>query len=553
MKVYIVLRQTGFGRHSIDLIRKLVENKHQVHLSVLKLPKKSEGDEGFMFHQIYEEMEKSHDNFQYSLLNSKLFEHFWAPVTSLLRGFIDYFRFFDKNYNDFQGKLLQERSEKLIRGFTLLIAKIVFPRFLMRFIGSGVFTIAQKTISFFDRHLPVAPKLKDKIQKINPDVILVTPMVYFGCPTNEIVKAAHFLGINSGLLVASWDNLTNKGLIKYHPRKVFVWNDFQKKEAIDLHKINAEKIEVMGSPTFDNWFSLKPSIPREQFLENAGLKKDAKYILYLCSSQSIVNNETISIDRWINRMRKSKRDKLNEYSIIIRPHPKQEEIWNDYDISQYKNCTIYPLKRNFSKGFEDAKNSFFDSLYYSEFVVGVNTTSMIEAGILKKPVFTLVPKENSSKMHEGTYGTLHFKYLLDGGLIKFSDNTKHHYDQLLEYIELSEKDREEYLKNIENFIKKFVRPNGLTQNVVELYYQKVMAMSPERMKPLKVNFSHGFSSYIIRALLLPFKFEVKYKAEYHKVVLRLPWQFPQVLNNMITRKPAKKAKKKKVKKLAENT
>ena len=47
-----------------------------------------------------------------------------------------------------------------------------------------------------------------------PDVLLVTPLVDIGSDQVDYVKAARRLGIRSALPVLSWDNLTNKGLIR---------------------------------------------------------------------------------------------------------------------------------------------------------------------------------------------------------------------------------------------------------------------------------------------------------------------------------------------------
>ena len=54
--------------------------------------------------------------------------------------------------------------------------------------------------------------------------MLVTPLVTE--PTQaDYVRSAAGLGIRSALLVASWDNLTNKGLLRDVPDRVYVWNE----------------------------------------------------------------------------------------------------------------------------------------------------------------------------------------------------------------------------------------------------------------------------------------------------------------------------------------
>ena len=57
----------------------------------------------------------------------------------------------------------------------------------------------------------------------------------------EFLKSARRLGVPAAPCVASWDNLTNKGLLKFAPERVFVWNEVQRREAVELHGIPPER------------------------------------------------------------------------------------------------------------------------------------------------------------------------------------------------------------------------------------------------------------------------------------------------------------------------
>ena len=57
----------------------------------------------------------------------------------------------------------------------------------------------------------------------------------------------------------SWDNLTNKGLLRDAPDQVLVWNDLQKREAVELHGVRPERVVVTGAPAYDHWFDWQPS------------------------------------------------------------------------------------------------------------------------------------------------------------------------------------------------------------------------------------------------------------------------------------------------------
>ena len=45
------------------------------------------------------------------------------------------------------------------------------------------------------------------------------------------IKAARACGIRTAACIASWDNLTNKGLLRIEPDLVVVWNEAQRREA----------------------------------------------------------------------------------------------------------------------------------------------------------------------------------------------------------------------------------------------------------------------------------------------------------------------------------
>ena len=94
------------------------------------------------------------------------------------------------------------------------------------------------------------------------------------------------------LAVASWDNLTNKGLIQICPDRVLVWNALQEREAVEMHGIPAERVRKTGAQLYDHWFEMKPSFSRADFCAHAGgLDPDEPIVLYLCSSSFICRDE----------------------------------------------------------------------------------------------------------------------------------------------------------------------------------------------------------------------------------------------------------------------
>jgi hypothetical protein len=527
MKVMIAFRHAGFARHFIQLIEKMAKEGDEVHLAVFNSSMGPKG-EGYMYDSILRNFANEYTNIHYLHLTKRHVQCFWTPVSFMLRGFIDYYRYLDKHYDDYQGKHLQARSEKYIRGFTLILTKYLLPWRFLRLFGRNFFRWMYNLLSFLDSRLPVSSKLKLAMLDRDLDLVLVSPMVNYGCPTNEVIKAANMLGINNGLLVASWDNLTNKGLIKCQPQKVYLWNKYQKEEAVTLHLVNPESVEVMGAPTFDDWFSKKPLNTKVEFQQSVGLNEENPYILYLCSSKSIAPKERLFFEEWIANLRKLDDKFFQEVGVLVRPHPKNEEQWQDFDESQYENVVIYPRNREINIGLAKTKDVFYESMLYSDIVVGINTTAMIEAGILEKPVFTIVPQNDRFGIHEGTYGTLHFNYLRnagDGGLIQYSETYDDHLNQLEEFFRLNDKQRAGQIEKIKNYIKEFVRPNGLTENVTQIYYNRIKEQATVEM-PSK-DYSLTLSSQIVRLLMLIFKFKINFDSKAKHVNVQLPLGIPE--------------------------
>lgn len=116
---------------------------------------------------------------------------------------------------------------------------------------------------------------------VRPDVIVLTPVVVLKTTQLDLGRAATELGIRNVVAVASWDHLSSKGVLTYHPQRVFVWNDTQRREATAFHGIAPERVTVTGSPVFDEWFGRQPGSSREAFCRLVGLAPDRPFLLYV--------------------------------------------------------------------------------------------------------------------------------------------------------------------------------------------------------------------------------------------------------------------------------
>jgi FkbM family methyltransferase len=262
------------------------------------------------------------------------------------------------------------------------------------------------------------------------------------------------MGIRTAVCVASWDNLTNKGLIHGPVDLVTVWNEMMKQEAVELHGVPANRVVVTGAQPFDHWFGWQPSTTYPEFCAQTGLPHDRPYVLYLCSSRFIAPQEVPFIRSWIEAIRASSSPRLRAVGILIRPHPQNLDQWQGVDLSPLGPVAVWPAAVQ-APADAQGRRDYFDSIYHSAAVVGINTTAEIESAIIGRSVYTVTAPEFS----ETQGGTLHFEHLRqgNGGLLHVAAGLAEHVGQLDGAVRSPGADDE----RCRRFVQAFVRPHGL--------------------------------------------------------------------------------------------
>jgi hypothetical protein len=310
--------------------------------------------------------------------------------------------------------------------------------------------VLRRLVTDLESKVPEDVEVRRFIESHHPTVVLVTPLVSAGSAQVEVVKAAAAAGVQSALPVFSWDNLSNKGLIHVSPDRIFVWNDVQTREAVEMHGIKPERIVVTGAPRFDGFFAASPSLTREELCSRHGLDPSRPIVLYLGSSESVCPIETLVTDQWLDALRTNGTARVRQASVLVRPHPAHRRIWDEWKGRQLPAVAVSenPKKQN--------DQSLYDELYHAAAVVGLNTSAQIEAAILDRPVYTFA----AGALAPGQQGSLHFSYLLQGrgGTVEFAETLEAHVAHLERGL-AGEYDHEA----IRRFVEQFVRPCGLRQ------------------------------------------------------------------------------------------
>ena len=324
--------------------------------------------------------------------------------------------------------------------------------------------------------IPSDPGRERFLQAERPDVVLVSPLVRFGSEQADWVKSARALGIPVGFPVFSWDNLTTKGIVHVEPDRVFVWNAVQKREATDYYGIPPEKVVITGAPRFDSFIELRPSVDRDEYCRQLSIDPALPIVTYLCSSEFVAGREVEFVERWIGEIRRDPR--LASCNIIIRPHPRSVRQWSEVDLGRHGRVGL-----SMSRAL-NADQSLYDAISHSVAAVGLNTSAQIEAGILGKPVLTLL----APGFEQGQQRTLHFRYLLreEGGFVDLAKDLDEHRGHLADVL-AGNYDADE----IRRSVARFIRPEGWHRPATPILADAIAGMAADKPAAVRRWFGSG--------------------------------------------------------------
>jgi hypothetical protein len=462
------------------VVRLLAERGHAVHVAFSQIDRQTGGV------ALVRKLSSEYPAVTYGSAPRRGVLDGWTAVAWLVRGLGDLARYAHPRYA--QADALRERMGSKVEGhlrtsggFDPLTRRLMlrWARRLRARIDSARSDRTIRVTARLERAIPTSRRVRRFVKLYAPDVVLVSPLVDLASSQLEYLKAARRLSIRTGICVASWDNLTGKGLLRFVPGRVFVWNETQRHEAVELHGVPSERIVTTGAPRFDNWFGRDPTTSPEEFKRKVGIDPHRPYLLYLCSSAFISPDEVGFVSRWIEAIRAADDPALSAVGVVVRPYPKHAGQWRAFDTTRFESVSIWP-REGAEPDAGEARSDFFDSLAHSAAVVGANTSAMIEAAIVGKSVYSVIAPEFAQT------NTIHFHYLVheNGGFLRVASSLEEHVAQLREGFRTAAADAGQTRR----FIEAFVRPNGLERGATPIFTDAVeelagLAPDPRRDTP----------------------------------------------------------------------
>ena len=439
MKILFSVGSFGFLRNFEPALRLLAERGHDLHL----VAERTDTVGGARTLELLQRDYPERISFSYAPSRK---DAVWQTLAVRMRLSLDYWRYLDRRYDHSPSLRARGATQAPALARLVMLPRAMRTRPLREALSSIVRTL--------ERALPAGDRVEALLRSERPDLLLITPLLYFGSQQVDWVRAARTLGIRTALGVGSWDHLTTKGLIHEPPERVLVWNEAQRAEAWELHGIRPARVTVTGAQAYDHWFVQQPSRSRLAFCARVGVPHDRPLLLYLCSSPFITPYEVPFVRRWIEAIRSSSDSALRDAAILVRPHPQNGDQWRDFDPAAYQAVGIWP-RAGANPVDADTRADYFDSMFYSCAVVGVNTSALIESGIVGRPVYTVLADDFAGQQD----GTLHFQHLkhVNGGLLTTAATLEEHVRQLAGAVR-RQPGRDE---KSDAFIRAFVRPYGL--------------------------------------------------------------------------------------------
>src|SRR4029079_1348272 len=195
-------------------------------------------------------------------------------------------------------------------------------------------------------------------------------------------------------------------------------------------------------------------------------------LLFTGSSSFISESkaEVTFVRRWIAAVRASSDSSLRAMNVLVRPHPYNVHEWEHDPVADLTGVSVFP-RLGYNPIQPDNRDDFFDSLYHCAAVVGINTSAMIEAAIVGRPVCSVLTAEFAGTQE----GTIHFHYLVPehGGFVRIAASLDEHVAHLSAVL----RDPRATAAQIATFVASFIRPRGVDRPATPIFADAVYQLA----------------------------------------------------------------------------
>src|SRR5688572_5348180 len=163
MKILFSVSSFGFLRNFQSTLRLLAERGHQIHL----IAERTDAIDG---QKMVDALRADHPDIQYDFVPSSR-HRLWYALGTGVRAALDYWRYLDARWD--HSPKLRRRAAEQAPAFAIAIAR-------MPVTGTRAgLAVLSRMFHAIDRMLPPPGEVTDLLRRIAPDVLLLTPLLYF--------------------------------------------------------------------------------------------------------------------------------------------------------------------------------------------------------------------------------------------------------------------------------------------------------------------------------------------------------------------------------------
>ena len=201
-------------------------------------------------------------------------------------------------------------------------------------------------------------------------------------------------GLRTAICIASWDNLSSKQLIHELPDRLIVWNETQRREAVDLHRVPSDRIVVTGAqPSTTGSHGRRGRAPSSR---TASASTRAGRTCSMSAARCSRRRDRGGMGAPL-ACRAAERPRACRVGVLFRPHPKRSGDSTQAAFDGFDNVVIWPTQQDQMPIDEERRADYFDSIHHSTAVFGLNTSAMIEAAVVGRPVHTMLAPEFATR------------------------------------------------------------------------------------------------------------------------------------------------------------
>lgn len=314
-------------------------------------------------------------------------------------------------------------------------------------------------LRFLHKKLPSSKKVIRFLHEVKPDLLFVADA--FGDIDVVFWQAAARLELPTMVMVRSWDNLSNHGLLRMVPEHLIVHNPFLKRLAMELHHIPEQKITIVGLPHYDWYVHDKLFLSREEFFKKIGADSGKKLVLFAGIGDYLAPHDSEVAEVLSNAI--ERKELTHPVQALFRPHP-AFSLANRQKLSTLPHF-IFDDRVHTSEGGQTKKGEMdaedmahlMNSLKHADLVITTASTMAIDAVAFDKPVVCIAFDGKSSEPYWNSVARYyqdftHYKIISQTGGFRIAWNPDELIQSINAYLENPSLDQEGRKKIFNDFI-----------------------------------------------------------------------------------------------------